>query len=687
MLLAELTGSVQRLRGVGPAVAAALEKLEITTVRDLLLHVPRGYENRKDHAPLSEAFNERGVNTVAEVLAHDYVGPPNRRTLKVYVRDESTTASLACFGRNFLAQKLPPGKRIRLTGSFQYRFGELTASAFEFEPADQEPRVFGLILPVYGLTEGISGRVMQKIVRAALSEARHIEDEVPAVLRRRHELLEKRRAVHALHFPETMEEADAARRTLAYDELFTFQAVVARRVVERNAGQRAPKALPRSLLSRLLRSLPFSLTPDQKTVVEEIVADLGGARPMARLLQGDVGSGKTLVAFLSALPYVELGYQVAFVAPTELLARQHAENAARLLEPLGVRLAFLSGNVKAAARGPLLEAVAAGEVDITVGTHAVFTEAVAFRDLRFVIIDEQHRFGVRQREALIAKGTGSDGGRPDVLLMTATPIPRTLALTVFGDMETSIIRTMPPGRKPVRTHLARQESERKVYERVRAELAAGRQAYFVYPLVRESEKLSLRDAEGMYERLAREVYPEFTLELIHSRVPEEEKAERMERFVRGEAAVLVATSVVEVGVDVANATCLVVEHAERFGMAALHQLRGRVGRGEHQSYAFLVYDDSLTEEAKQRLKVLYENADGFSIAEEDLKIRGPGELTGTRQAGYVRFRVADLARDMDLMNAARADAFDLLERDPTLAARGHAVLARAVEQAAGELGR
>ena len=687
MLLSELTGSVQRLRGVGPAVAQALEKLEITTVRDLLLHVPRSYENRKDPAPLTEAFNGRTVNTVAEVLAHDYVGPPNRRTLKVYVRDDSHTASLACFGRNFLARKLPPGQKIYLTGAFQYRFGELTASAFEFEPYGEEPRAFGLILPVYGLTEGITQHGLRKIMRTALADARHIEDEVPEALRRRHALLPRRHAVQVVHFPGSMQEAEDARRSLAFDELFVFQAVVARRVVERNAGARAPKALPRNLLNRLVRSLPFSLTPDQKTTVEEILADLGAARPMARLLQGDVGSGKTLVAFLAALPYVELGYQVAFVAPTELLAKQHAENAASLLEPLGVRLAFLSGAVKGAARTPLLEAVAAGDVDIVVGTHAVFTEQVEFRDLRLVIIDEQHRFGVRQRELLVAKGTQQDGGRPDVLLMTATPIPRTLALTVFGDMDTSIIRTMPPGRKPVRTHLARQENEQKVYERVRQELSAGRQAYFVYPLVRESEKLSLRDAEGMYERLAREVFPEFRLALIHSRVPEEEKVERMERFTRGEVDALVATSVVEVGVDVANATCLVVEHAERFGLAALHQLRGRVGRGAHQSYAFFVYDDALTEEGKQRLRVLYEHADGFTIAEEDLKIRGPGELTGTRQAGYVRFRVAELARDMDLMNAARTDAFDILERDPALEAESHTTLRRAVDLAQVELGR
>ncbi|MFP4637006.1 MAG: ATP-dependent DNA helicase RecG [Spirochaetaceae bacterium] len=682
MLLSELTGSVTKLRGVGPAVAAALARLEINTVRDVLLHVPRSYENRKDPAPLSAAFEGGTVNTVAEVIAHDYVGPPQRRTLKVYVRDESHAGALVCFGRNFLARKLPPGTRIFLTGRFSYRFGELQASSFEFEQYSPRPRAFGSILPVYGLTEGLSQPAMRKIVRSALAEARHVEDEVPHGLRRRAGLMTKSRALAALHEPDTLEEAEEARRSLAFDELFVYQSVVARRVVERNAEGRPPKALPRDLQNRLLRALPFSLTPDQKQVLEEILQDLGEARPMARLLQGDVGSGKTLVAFLAALPYVELGYQTAFVAPTELLARQHAENAARFLEPLGVRIAFLSGTVKSGARTPLLEAVAAGDVDIVVGTHAVFTEEVAFRDLRLVIIDEQHRFGVRQRELLIGKGK-----RPDVLLMTATPIPRTLALTVFGDMDTSVIRTMPPGRKPVRTHLARQENERKVYERVRRELADGRQAYFVYPLVQESEKLSLRDAESMYERLDREVFPEFEVALIHSRIPEDQKAERMARFTRGEVDVLVATSVVEVGVDVANATCLVVEHAERFGLAALHQLRGRVGRGKAQSYAFFVYDDHLTEEAKQRLRVLHEHSDGFTIAEEDLKIRGPGELTGTRQSGYVRFRVAELARDMDLMNRARSEAFEMLEHDPSLRADAHRLLARAVELAAREMER
>ena len=682
MLLSELTGSVQRLRGVGPAIAGALERLQIHTVRDLLLHLPRSYDNRKDPSPLASAFSDGHVNTVAEVLAHDYIGRPPQRTLKVYVRDRSHTAALVCFGRNFLARKLEPGMKIYLTGTFQYRFGELQATGFEFEPYSETPRAFGMILPVYGLTEGVSQAAMRKIVRAGLADAKHIEDEVPAVLRRRHGHLAKSQALLRAHYPETIDEAEKARRSLAYDELLVFQSVVAKRVVERAAGERPPKALPRSLQNKLIRSLPFSLTTDQKSVIEEIAADLGAERPMARLLQGDVGSGKTLVAFLSALPYVELGYQIAFVAPTELLARQHADNAAALLEPLGVRLAFLSGNVKRQARAPLLEAIAGGRVDIVVGTHAVFTEEVTFADLRLVIIDEQHRFGVMQREALIGKGR-----HPDVLLMTATPIPRTLALTVFGDMETSIIKTMPPGRKPIRTHLARQENERKVYERVRTELATGRQAYFVYPLVRESESLSLRDAESMYERLATEVYPEFRLALIHSKVPEEEKAERMDGFTRGEVDVLVATSVVEVGVDVANATCLVVEHAERFGLAALHQLRGRVGRGVHQSYAFFVYDEPLTEEAKQRLRVLHQHSDGFTIAEEDLKIRGPGELTGTRQSGYVRFRVADLARDMDIMNEARADAFDLLERDPALAADGHKRLARAVEHATQELGR
>jgi ATP-dependent DNA helicase RecG len=382
---------------------------------------------------------------------------------------------------------------------------------------------------------------------------------------------------------------------------------------------------------------------------------------MGRLLQGDVGSGKTLVAFLACLEAIETGGQAALMAPTELLARQHAQTAARLLEPLGVRLAFLSGAIDDAARPPLLAALKAGEVDLVLGTHALFSDEVEYRSLRLAVVDEQHRFGVLQRLAL-----GRKGPLPDLLMMTATPIPRTLALTVFGDLAVSTIRTLPPGRKPIETHLARKGNETKVYDYVRRLLEAGRQAYFVYPLIGASERLELKNAEAMFEELSKVIYPGFKVGLIHSRLKEEEKRATMEAFSRGELSILVATSVVEVGVDVPNAAAMVVEHAERFGLAALHQLRGRVGRGSEQSYCFLVYAEPLTEDGKARLKAMLGTTDGFLLAEEDLRIRGPGELTGTVQSGSLRLTIADPARDLAVLERAREDAFAIVEADPGL---------------------
>ncbi|TFG83671.1 MAG: DEAD/DEAH box helicase, partial [Spirochaetales bacterium] len=368
--------------------------------------------------------------------------------------------------------------------------------------------------------------------------------------------------------------------------------------------------------------------------------------------------------------------QAVFMAPTELLARQHADNAARLLEPLGIRLAFLSGNVADAARKPLLAALARGEIDLAIGTHALFSDGVAYRNLRFVIVDEQHRFGVLQRLAMGAKGS-----RPDVLMMSATPIPRTLAITVYGDLSVSTIRTMPPGRKPVITHLARQGNETKVYEFVRRELAAGRRAYFVYPLVERSEKLELKDAQAMFERLSRDVYPEFRGELIHARLPEAIKRSTMNAFTAGELSFLVATSVVEVGVDVPEATCMVIEHAERFGLAALHQLRGRVGRSTLQSYCFLVWSEKLGDEGRQRVMAMKETANGFAIAEEDLRMRGPGEITGTDQSGALRLTFADPVRDSGLLEAAHEDALALLTEDPGLVGPEGSVVRAVLEKA------
>jgi ATP-dependent DNA helicase RecG len=457
------------------------------------------------------------------------------------------------------------------------------------------------------------------------------------------------------------------------------------------------------LQSRLLERLPFRLTPGQMEAVAEINRDMGGPFPMARLLQGDVGSGKTLAAFLACLGAVEgpagaggssRRGQAALMAPTELLARQHAENAARLLEPLGIRICFLTGNIKAAGRKALLKSLAAGDIDVVIGTHALFSRDVVYKNLRLVVVDEQHRFGVTQRSLIMAKGD-----HPDLLMMSATPIPRTLALTVFGDLDVSVIRDMPPGRKPVKTHLARESSEARVYDFVGRELAAGRQAYFVYPLIGGADEDEaegggfpegggnggngggLKDAVSMADRLSRQVFPQYPVALIHSKVEEGEKQRIMEAFRRGEIKILAATSVVEVGVDVPNAACMVVEHAERFGLSALHQLRGRVGRGPDQAYCFLVYSGGLTEDGKARLKVMLEHSDGFVIAEEDLKLRGPGQIAGVEQSGYLSLGIADPVRDAAELAKARDDAFAILEQDPGLLLPEHRRIAGALEKA------
>ena len=685
MYLRELNQSVTVLRGAGPQIEARLSRLGIWSIADLLLHYPRDYDDRSVFVSLAESLKSGRAHSVVEVLEHEWFGYGRMRTLKILVRDgpppgnggDGATAALLCFNRPFLEQALPVGSRALITGKFQFRRGELQSSSFEAEAlAGDEASPQGLI-PLYAATEGLQQGTIRKLIRAALREfGSHVEDEVPAAIVERHGLMRKNEAIAEIHEPGSAASLARARESLIYEELFYFQVAVARRAHSRKRDTIARKPSPGRLRGRLIERLPFALTPDQEKAAAEIIADMALPHPMGRLLQGDVGSGKTLVAFLACLEAIESGGQAALMAPTELLARQHAQTAARLLEPLGVRLAFLSGNVEDAARPPLLAALKAGEVDLVLGTHALFSDDVEYRNLRLAVVDEQHRFGVLQRLAL-----GRKGPLPDLLMMTATPIPRTLALTVYGDLSVSTIRTMPPGRKPVETHLSKAGNEPRVYDYVRHLLSEGRQAYFVYPLIGQSDRLELKNAEAMYEHLAREVYPEFRLGLIHSKLKEEVKRETMEAFSSGGIDILVATSVVEVGVDVPNAAAMVVEHAERFGLAALHQLRGRVGRGAGQSYCFLVYSEALTEDGKARLKAMLATTDGFALAEEDLRIRGPGEIAGTAQSGALSLAIADPVRDVAVLEKARKDAFAIVEADPALAEAGNAVIREVLSRA------
>ena len=674
MLLSGMTQDISSLHGVGPAMAARLERLGVTTLRDLLLFLPRGYEDRTVVVPLAQAARTEKACVLVTVGGIADIGWGRTKTLKAFVSDQSGEAALVCFGRPFLRRVLVPGSRFYASGSFSTRRGELQCSDFELEPWSDNPSGFGKVLPVYPLTEGLTQAAVRRLVSHALDVALPtIESALPPGIARSRNLPAPGAALRAVHFPENLPAAEAARAALAYEELFFFEMAVLRRKRSLAAMRTRTRIPDTRLRDALVGRLPFTLTEDQKTVVSEIEADLWSSVPMARLLQGDVGCGKTLVALLAAMIVIAGSEQAAFLAPTELLARQHAENAARLLEPLGVRIAFLSGSVAAEPRALLLAALAAGEVDLLFGTHALFSEDVAFHDLGLVIVDEQHRFGVLQRQAVLKKGQD-----PDLLLMTATPIPRTLALTAFGDLDVSSIKTMPAGRMPVITHLAREGNEEKVYRRVREELDKGRQAYFVYPLIEESESLAVKDAETAFRGLQESVYPGIPMALIHSRVPEEVKEGSMAGFASGRVKILVATSVVEVGVDVANATCMVVEHAERFGLSTLHQLRGRVGRGNDQSYAFLLYGGKLTPEGIERLKIMKETNDGFQIAERDLRLRGPGELLGVRQSGFLNFRVANLLVHGPLLLRARDDAKAVLQKDPGLLLPGNATIARSL---------
>lgn len=677
MFLHELRQPVATLRGAGPSIAAKLGRLGIATIADLLTHYPRDYEDRSQFVPFSRFAENSAVHTVAVVTSHEWFGFGRMKTLKVLVRDESSEACLICFNRPFLEKTLPVGARIVVHGKFQFRYGEIQSSAFDAETLEEGKTPETGLVPLYPLTEGLVQGVVRRLMKSALTMyGGRVEDEIDAEVTVRRGLLPKARALETIHFPKSIGEREAARKTLAYEELFNFQLGIALRIKARQAQVLPRKSSTGVLAKRLLERLPFDLTKDQENALSEIVADMNAPHPMARLLQGDVGSGKTIVALLAALHTVERGGQAAIMAPTELLARQHAATAARLIEPLGVRLAFLSGNVDDSARPPLLSALKEGAIDIVIGTHALFSADVTYKSLQFVVIDEQHKFGVMQRIALYRKGD-----IPDTLMMTATPIPRSLALTLFGDLAVSSIKSLPPGRKPVKTHLAKQGNESKVYEFVRHLLAEGRQAYFVYPIIGESDKASLKNAEDMAELLSTKIYPEYSVSLLHSKLKEEKKRKIMDDFVGGATSILVATTVVEVGVDVPNAAAMVIEHAERFGLSALHQLRGRIGRSEHQSYCFLVYSSDISEDAVQRLKALYSTADGFALAEEDLKIRGPGELLGRAQSGSLRLLIANPLLDFDLLKEARADAFAIVKNDPDFLSAAHTVYGRALETA------
>jgi ATP-dependent DNA helicase RecG len=590
--------------------------------------------------------------------------------LVVMIRDVSGFLSCAWFNQPYLARVFERGQRLIVHGRVQsYGRGPLQMLVKDYEVVDDGPDEMlhtGRLVPVYPLTEGLTQRPLRRLMKRLVDGwANQLDDPLPERVRAGRDLLSLPQAIRGAHFPETQEEQAAARRRLIFDDFFLLEVGLAIR--RHREGRRRGVAMnpPGALARRLRASLPYTLTAAQERVWGEIRTDMAEPYPMSRLLQGDVGSGKTVVAALAILTAIEAGYQAALMAPTEILAEQHMITLSQLIGPLGVGVVLLTGAVKGKARQEAAAAAGSGEAGCAIGTHALVQGGVGFKRLGLAVIDEQHRFGVAHRAALRGKGES-----PDVLVMTATPIPRTLALTLYGDLDISVLDELPPGRRPVVT-VARGESKRReIYDFLREQIGEGRQVYVVCPLVEESEVSDLRAATEMAERLQREVFPDRRVGLIHGRLGFHDKERVMREFKDGEVHVLVSTTVIEVGIDVPNASVMLVEHAERFGLSQLHQLRGRVGRGAWKSYCILLAGSS-SEDARRRIAAMTGTGDGFRIAEVDLELRGPGEFFGTRQSGLPEFRVADLLRDGAMLEEARREAFAIVHADPQLSAPEH----------------
>ncbi|WP_417741526.1 ATP-dependent DNA helicase RecG [Salipiger sp.] len=666
-----LFAELKTLDGVGPKTAQALEGLDIVAPRDLLFTLPHGVIDRRPRDSVQEATLP-GVVTV-EVTVGRHMQPAQKgRPYRIHVEDAQTGFQLVFFhGRSdYLGRVLPEGSRRIVSGRVELFDGMAQMVHPDHILPPEEAASLPAFEPVYPLTGGVTQKLMARAGADALAKAPELDEWIDGPLKAREGWPDWRAALQAAHAPEgadALSPAAPARARLAYDELLAHQLTLALARVHRRKGKGRGTQGDGTLRRKVLAALPFRPTGAQMRAMDEIAGDMAADERMNRLLQGDVGAGKTLVAFMALLVAVEAGGQGVMMAPTEILARQHLEGLRPLAESAGVVVEILTGRDKGSERKAKLAALARGDIQILVGTHAVFQADVAFRDLRLAIVDEQHRFGVRQRLELGRKGAGAD-----VLVMTATPIPRSLALAQYGDMDVSVLDEKPPGRKPIRTALVSDERMQEVIEHLVQAVAEGRQAYWVCPLVEESEAVDLTAAEERFKRL-RAVLGEGVVGLVHGQMPPAEKDAAMARFVAGDTQVLVATTVIEVGVNVPNATIMVIERAEWFGLAQLHQLRGRVGRGEGDSTCLLMYQSPLGEAGMKRLKTLRETEDGFRISEVDLEMRGAGDLIGTAQSGLPRFKVADLEHQSGLMALAQSDARKLLAEDPTLGSpRGRA---------------
>jgi ATP-dependent DNA helicase RecG len=659
----KLETPVTYLKGVGPARASALHKLGIVTAGDLLYHVPHRYEDASTVRPISSLAPGMDATIIGTVISKGII--PTRKGLRIFqavVRDASGIIEVSWPGQPFLDRTIQKDDTLLLSGPVRFFHGrQLQPREYINLGSDDDPTRAGRVLAVYPATEGLSFKVIRGIIDTHLDAlVANVKEYFPSWIIRDVGLMELPDALRVVHRPSSIAEAMRGRARLAFEEFF-FLHVLQRRANQIAREQRSgiKFANQRKLTTALKEKLPYTLTHAQVHALREIFADMESNRRMHRLLQGDVGSGKTIVSLFAALLAMENGYQAAIMAPTELLAEQHFRNFTRLLEPLGITPVLMTGSLSTKERKRVAELLASTEPLLVVGTHALVQDSATFGKLGFVAIDEQHRFGVEQRRALTQKGNA-----PDVLLMSATPIPRSLALTVYGDLDVSTIDERPAGRIPITTVMRNEAGRPKVYAFIRREIEAGRQAYVVYPVIEESEKIDLKAATTEYETLANNVFPDRRVALLHGRIPQDERDAIMRAFRDGEIDILVATTVIEVGIDVPNATVMLIEHPERFGLSQLHQLRGRVGRGANASYCILLGD--VGQEARDRLEIFVSTDDGFEIARADLRLRGMGDLFGQQQSGQAMFRIADPVQDEALNMRARAVAEKLLAEDSDL---------------------
>ncbi len=675
--MGELEKEIQYIKGVGPNRAKLLQKLGIHTLKDLITYYPRDYEDR--NKPSEIAYLQDGQEALIEAIPVSKVSEirtKNKRVVlyKLMVRDSTGTCILTWYNQSYLKNRFKVGEIYKFFGKVKRVGGhiEMMSPVYDLEKTNKNT---GKIIPIYPSTYQLSQNTIRQIMANGLNLVKSkLQETMPEFIKQRYQLINYEEAITRIHFPNDFNEFKQARRRLVFEELLSMQLALLTLKNQYMTEEEGISFSKEVKMSDVINQLPFHLTKAQEKVLEEIDRDMEDRKTMNRLLQGDVGSGKTAVSIIASYKAVKSGYQVAIMAPTAILATQHLESFKQLLDPFHIRCELLVSSITKKKKEEILERLENGEIDIIIGTHALLEENVRFKKLGFIVTDEQHRFGVKQRGTIVAKGEN-----PDVLVMTATPIPRTLALILYGDLDISIIDELPPNRKKIDTYAVRKEMEARVNQFIKKQIDEGRQAYIVCPLVEENEEMNLKSVTELAEKYKKEVFKEYRVEYLHGKMKNKEKDEIMMKFKEGEIDILIATTVIEVGVNVPNASIMVVENAERFGLAQLHQLRGRVGRGEYQSFCILKYEGK-SETIQKRMKVMTDTNDGFIISEKDLELRGTGEFFGTKQHGMPEFKIANLFEDMPILKEVQKLASQLIDEDPKLEKKENKLLKEMVKE-------